>query len=249
MPIRRYDFTQLIPGATVYSRATLSLQERALTPLCERGDLVLCDIRDFVYHGLNNSKVRANCWKVLLKAYPPNPLRWVEKRRQNVQAYREFINEFIISQNSSCGKENCNLVPSPIDTSWKRDVDYCSDNESLISNESLWSREFGDSEIREIIWKDVERTYSDIDFFHCKNRNILARILFIFGKLNNSLQYVQGMNELLAPLLYVFADAEGQLDQEVSEDVEADTFFAFNVLMSEMRDLFLRQMDNTSMGL
>jgi len=33
---------------------------------------------------------------------------------------------------------------------------------------------------------------------------ILSRILFIYAKLNPGVKYVQGMNEVLAPLYYVF---------------------------------------------
>lgn len=39
------------------------------------------------------------------------------------------------------------------------------------------------------------------------------------------------------------------MDQEVSMNVEADTFFAYNNLISECRDLFIRQMDSSSTGL
>ena len=39
------------------------------------------------------------------------------------------------------------------------------------------------------------------------------------------------------------------MDREVSIEVEADTFFAFNILISECRDLFIRQMDSSSTGL
>ena len=42
----------------------------------------------------------------------------------------------------------------------------------------------------------------------------MARILYIFGKLNQSVEYVQGMNELLAPIVYAFAQAE---DPSVTE--------------------------------
>lgn len=158
------------------------------------------------------------------------------------------MNEFIISQNARCGHADCALVPSPIDTAWKKSSDYQREHESQ-DNESEWSRAFGDNDVREIIWKDVERTYSDLDFFHVHNMQVLARMLFIFCKLNSCVLYVQGMNELLAPLLYAFAEGVCELDQEVSEGVEADTFFAFSNLMSEMRDLFLRQMDKTTSGM
>lgn len=34
----------------------------------------------------------------------------------------------------------------------------------------------------------------------------MRRLLFIFAKLNPGIRYVQGMNEVVAPLLYVFAN-------------------------------------------
>ena len=50
-----------------------------------------------------------------------------------------------------------------------------------------------------------------------------------------------------SPLLYVFA--EDALDREVSMEVEADTFFAFNTLASELQNLYIKHMDSTSLGL
>jgi hypothetical protein len=32
----------------------------------------------------------------------------------------------------------------------------------------------------------------------------MKRVLFVFSKLNSGIRYVQGMNEVLAPLYYVF---------------------------------------------
>ena len=39
------------------------------------------------------------------------------------------------------------------------------------------------------------------------------------------------------------------MNGEESIEVEADTFFAFNTLISETRDLFIRQMDASTTGL
>ena len=38
------------------------------------------------------------------------------------------------------------------------------------------------------------------------DRQIVARILFIYAKLNPGQGYVQGMNEIIGPLYYVFAN-------------------------------------------
>ena len=193
----------------------------ALTPIYRNGPLFECEVREYAFNG----------------------------HQSNISQYQVFANEFIYSKNTALGKEGCRQVPNPLDVSWKREADYNPADDDGTTNESKWSREFGDSEMREIIWKDTQRTYSDIEFFHEYNREVLARLLYIFGKLNSGIQYVQGMNELLAPLLYVFAEAEGQLTQEVSEEVEADAFFDFMNLMSETRDLFLKQMESSTSGM
>lgn len=221
----------------------------ALTPIYRNGPIFESEVRDFAFNGISDPKVRANVWKMLLRSYPFHPSKWEDSRKTNLEQYNVFTNEFIYSVNDRIGKTGCKELPNPIDASWKRSADYNPAEDDGQGNESKWSKEFGDGEMREIIWKDTDRTYSDKPFFHTHNRQVLARLLYVFGKLNSGVQYVQGMNELLAPLLYVFAEAEGQLEQEVSAEVEADTFFAFNNLMSETRDLFIKQMDASSMGM
>jgi hypothetical protein len=37
-----------------------------------------------------------------------------------------------------------------------------------------------------------------------KHFEVLSRILFIYGKLNSGIKYIQGMNEILAPIYYSF---------------------------------------------
>lgn len=68
----------------------------------------------------------------------------------------------------------------------------------------------------------------------------VERILFIYAKLNPGVGYVQGMNELLAPLYYVFAKDPHPENQAYAE---ADAFFVFTILMSDVRDHFVRSLD------
>lgn len=67
----------------------------------------------------------------------------------------------------------------------------------------------------------------------------MKRALFIFAKLNPGLRYVQGMNELLAPLYYHF---RLDPDREASAHAEADAFFCFMDIISEFRDNFCQQL-------
>lgn len=96
--------------------------------------------------------------------------------------------------------------------------------------------------------------------------DIMARILYIYARLNSGIQYVQGMNELLAPLYYVcFADSalsQLYLTQETDVDIalagvdwgrvlsqcEADCFAIFSNLMERQRDLFCKALDSSQLG-
>lgn len=72
----------------------------------------------------------------------------------------------------------------------------------------------------------------------------IERILFIYAKLNPGVGYVQGMNEILAPIYYVFAAKAADEDPESQAYAEADAFFVFTTLMSDGRDHFVRSLDS-----
>ena len=63
----------------------------------------------------------------------------------------------------------------------------------------------------------------------------MTRILTVYCHLNG-VPYVQGMNEVLAVVHYVIED-------------ECDSFWAFNSIMHQMRDLFTVEIDNTNEGI
>jgi hypothetical protein len=86
------------------------------------------------------------------------------------------------------------------------------------------------------IYKSRDSTHSDV----------LCRILYIYAKLNPDLGYVQGMNEILAPIYYTFSFDE-QMDSPT--DIEADTYWAFSFLMEDIKPMFMRSSDNTSEGI
>jgi hypothetical protein len=71
----------------------------------------------------------------------------------------------------------------------------------------------------------------------------IERVLFIYAKLNPGVGYVQGMNEILAPIYYVFTAKTAEDDPESQAYAEADSFFVFTTLMSDVRDHFVRSLD------
>ena len=76
----------------------------------------------------------------------------------------------------------------------------------------------------------------------------------MYACLNPGVRYVQGMNELLAPIYYVFATCENPEHRQgegglfAREHSEADAFWCFCSLMAHMRDNFCVSLDNSLTG-
>jgi len=75
---------------------------------------------------------------------------------------------------------------------------------------------------------------------------VVERMLFIYAKLNPGVGYVQGMNEIIGPLYNVFASDS---DKKWQEHAEADSFFCFTHLMGEIKDNFLKTLDDSACGI
>lgn len=75
-----------------------------------------------------------------------------------------------------------------------------------------------------------------IDILHMQE---MKRALFVYAKLNPGIKYVQGMNEIYAPIYYQFAT---DTDSNAAQHAEADAFFCFVELISEFRDHFCQQL-------
>lgn len=118
-----------------------------------------------------------------------------------------------------------------------------------VANNSKWNEWFKDKDRIELIQRDVHRTLPDLHFFSeggngTKHGRALIDILFVYSKTNTATNYVQGMNEVLAPIYYVFStDTPGEVP--ALEDVEADAFFCFSNLMNEISGCFIQKMDST----
>jgi hypothetical protein len=92
---------------------------------------------------------------------------------------------------------------------------------------------------------------------------VVERILFLYAKLNPGQSYVQGMNEIIGPIYHAFAsdpDVNFRGDPSsksvshvftlfLPEHAESDSFFCFTNLMSEIRDFFIKSLDETDHGI
>lgn len=92
--------------------------------------------------------------------------------------------------------------------------------------------------------KRAAESYAAMEKGKEANWEVVERMLFIYAKLNPGQGYVQGMNEIIGVIYYVFASNE-----EHAEFAEADCFWCFTALMSEIRDFFIKSLDESDNGI
>ncbi len=186
-------------------------------------------------------KLRSLTWRLLWNYLPHSRREWPAVLDAKRAEYRRFVDELYADPHRSCKDEGSTTV---------------ADHPLSQAADSEWSQLFKDKAILAEIEKDVSRTYPDLHFFqaregdeslpHNKNYRALKQILFVYAKLNPGIRYVQGMNELLAPIYWVFAH---DTDSSFQSFAEEDAFFVFTNLMAEFRDLYCVAADNSNFGI
>jgi len=111
----------------------------------------------------------------------------------------------------------------------------------------------GNAKILDEIRKDIDRTFPDLKFFIDPENDLgqrrygaMERILFVWTKCNQGVKYVQGMNEIVGTIYYVLAN---DWNVEWAQEAEADTYWLFHTLVTDIRDIFLPDMDKDSYGI
>ncbi|CAK92768.1 unnamed protein product (macronuclear) [Paramecium tetraurelia] len=202
---------------------------------------------------------RAIIWMTYLNYLPQDQTQQLSFLKKQQQLYYSYLDEFIQNElleifnilNNIDSDQN-SLCFSSFQTIKAQVVNSCMDYNEYIQNEQLF----------EIIEKDVPRTSSKQSimkeqtntrfqqyFFTdsykrrkqqnddvATHQDILIRILYIYGKLNPAIKYMQGMSDLLAPLYLIIKN-------------EADTFFCFTKIMAQLKDAYISTLDFTSTGI
>lgn len=85
------------------------------------------------------------------------------------------------------------------------DADDVTDDNPLSTGESsTWAKYFANSELQKDIFRDVDRTYPEIDFFREQAiQEMMTTILFVYAKQHPEVAYKQGMHEICAVPLYL----------------------------------------------
>ncbi|MED6179888.1 hypothetical protein PIB30_004943 [Stylosanthes scabra] len=194
--------------------------------------------------------LRATAWKDL----------WEEQLKESRQKYANLKEELLLNPSKSelIRKEGEELSSAnqheegSSDGPLRRREISQEDHPLSLGKASLWGQYFKYTETIEQIDRDLQRTHPDIPFFSgessfsLKNREAMKNILLLFAKLNPAICYVQGMNEVLAPIYYVFSI---DTNKQKAENAEADSFFCFVRVLGDSVDHFCQQLDNSSSGI
>ncbi|KAH8327680.1 hypothetical protein KR074_008819, partial [Drosophila pseudoananassae] len=116
---------------------------------------------------------------------------------------------------------------------------------AVLSSANVERKGLGMTKINLITKRSVEN-YAAMEEGQEAHWEVVQRILFIYAKLNPGQGYVQGMNEIVGPIYYVMASDP---DLSYREHAEADCFFCFTALMSEIRDFFIKTLDDAEGGI
>ncbi|XP_038991774.1 TBC1 domain family member 13-like [Hibiscus syriacus] len=245
-------------GSSGASPDDISRQAQLLSELSKKV-MNMWELRRIASQGFpDGAGIRSTVWKLLLGYLPPERGQWSSELAKKRSQYSHFKEELLMNPSEitrRLGKSvTCDNDESKSESRGLLSRSQITHGEHPLSlgKSSVWNQFFQDSEIIEQIDRDVMRTHPDMLFFSGdsqlakSNQDALRNILIVFAKLNPGIRYVQGMNEILAPLFYVF---KNDPDAEMAAAAEADTFFCFVELLSGFRDHFCQQLDNSIVGI
>ncbi|CAN8232251.1 unnamed protein product [Cochlearia groenlandica] len=219
----------------------------------------LKELRKIASQGLpDDAGIRSLVWKLLLSYLSPDRSLWSSELAKKRSQYKQFKEELLMNPSEVTRKmektkgvdSNDIIIESPRVLS-RSEITH-EDHPLSLGTTSLWNNFFKDTEVLEQIDRDVMRTHPDMHFFSGdsavakSNQDALKNVLTIFAKLNPGIRYVQGMNEILAPIYYIF---KNDPDKGNAVYAESDAFFCFVELMSKFRDNFCQQLDNSVVGI
>ena len=154
--------------------------------------------------------LRPLIWKSLLGLFPLNSLfSWNEISKNKNEKYSEILKKYQNYIDNKITDENDINLISQID-------------------------------------KDLPRTRFEMNFFSEKSINndketnyqILKRLLFIHSKEHEDISYVQGMNEMIAIIYYIFALDDNPF---MKNFIESHTYFCFEFLIDEIKPIFMME--------
>uniref|UniRef100_A0A1I7VF18 Rab-GAP TBC domain-containing protein n=1 Tax=Loa loa TaxID=7209 RepID=A0A1I7VF18_LOALO len=240
-----------------YKERLLQL-ERVL--LLENAEIDLGDLRLSCSFGVPDS-LRPLCWRLLLGYLPVERQQWPAYLRKQREIYSSLVEDVIVHPGqSSIAPDHETTADHPLnlnpDSRWNN---YFKDNEVLAQIDKdvrrlcpeidffqrITSYHIGQQQ-KSICHVVFDKRTFILKFYQAVT--LMQGILLPYQlkqlaknipmSLTKNVEYHwQGMNEIMGPLYYVFAS---DADDEWAEEAEADTYYCFQLLMSEIKDNFIK---------
>ena len=233
------------------------------------------------YIGLpdDNPCLRALVWKYNLKYLPKDITKWEKVLNMKRNEYKEIKNAFLLRlkeeykifeelENSDENKkdklkkisENTDRV---LLETINKDINRTHSQFDFFSKPVFDDTEMKNEDLLNLIQQKKDITYNNFKEIYGKGQNflkynknethadVIERILYIYSKLNKDVNYVQGMNELIAPIYFSFFIDNNELEEKKVdiENIEADSFWCFSNLIGEIKNIFIKEKDNEVDGI
>ena len=214
-------------------------QQRACNILSAILDKNISLIRQYSFEGIPNELpiLRAFIWKILLNYLPDEPKKWEEtlkSKRAQYNSYKKFVEGRLELELKTKKYNSKDILEQIIKDVYRTNTNNPFFYEPINKNDNV-SKE----ELLQLYQKRKKYTFNNInEIYYPPEKNeihaeVLKRILLIYTFINQDVSYHQGMNELLAPIFYCFS-YDKTYEEETEENIEADTFWVFQYLMSKV---------------
>jgi len=223
----------------------IKIKIRRMLEQLDSKNINLDSVRTLCYNGIVEDcrGLRSTVWKLLLYYFPPNAFQWLNVMESKFEEYDEFKKKYIpglIPTDISGGRE---LLWEDIE----KDIKRTRAEVSFFIEPVDKNKKFDSSQLYELAQlRKTELSLEQQQNYVMTHADVLGRILYIYGCRHPDVLYVQGMNELLAVLYYVFAK---DCISGYEKFIESDAFFAFENLMDELKDSFNEKMDKKAEGI
>ena len=232
------NLTKHLPSCTKQTSETASLvlgiikskDQKKLYEICESGlpdDLPI---------------LRAFVWKINLGYLPLDISEWdstLKKKREEYKIYKKFIKEKLMNELDKKEYTSKDILEQIIKDVYRTNTQF-----SFFFQPTDKNKNFNKEEILNIYNKrknwdfsNIEEVYKYDNFENETHTDVLKRILFTYSCIIQDVSYHQGMNEILAPIYYSFSYDKLYLEEN-EEDIEADSFWSFYLLLHGIKNNF-----------
>jgi len=212
--------------------------------------------------------LRGIVWRLLFGQFPPETAKWEEFLKMRQSQYNDFKNDLVIipalpkTQFDQAIEVEDHPLSLSANSRWymffkdddarkqiNKDIRRTKANVAFFKEVAYSSEESKNSSLFIPSKAEITGLDAEPELFNREgetHRHVLARILLIYSKLNLGVNYVQGMNELLATIYYCLYKYSPKM---LMPYLESDAFFCFSALMGEVRDEYMREMDSEDSGI